>query len=105
MLVLVVFGVLNAAIAAAYYLRILASCYLRPVAEGVVASDCRGLRVCLALCSVLVLAAFLRPGILFDQSQKAVEVVSRAGSVDDGRMARQDEQSEPARVSVGRAAD
>lgn len=105
MIVLVVFGVLNAAIAAAYYLRILASCYLRPVAQGVVASNCRGLRLCLALCSVLVLAAFVRPGILFDQSKKAVEVVSRAGDVEAGRMARQDEQNEPARVSVGQVAD
>lgn len=105
MIVLVVFGVLNAAVAAAYYLRIMATCYLRPEPEGVVASDCLGLRLCLALCSVLVLAAFLQPGILFDQSRKAVDIVSRAGSVEADRTARQDERPKPAQVSVGRVAD
>jgi len=105
MIVLVVIGVLNAAIAAAYYLRILASCYLRPPAEGVVASDCHAVRLCLALCSVLVLAAFVRPGVLFDQSQKAVEGVSRAGVIEADRTAQQAEVNVPARVSVGKAAD
>lgn len=72
MIVLVVFGVANAAIAAAYYLRILAACYLRAPAEGVFPSRCGALRLATALCALIVFGIFFRPGILFDASQTAV---------------------------------
>jgi len=101
MIVLVVIGVLNAAIAAAYYLRILASCYLRKPAEGVTASPSHALRLSLALCAALVLAAFIRPGILFTESQKAVEVVSRTASVLGPQTASRDQRGKSeARLTV-----
>lgn len=79
MLWLVVIGVVNSAIAAAYYLRIIAVCYVPAVRlEGlqtasvpVSASRCRALQLALALCAILVMAAFLRPGELFDRSRTA----------------------------------
>jgi len=72
MIVLVIIGVLNSAIAAAYYLRILASCYLRTPAEGVTPSRCLVLRLSLAFCTLIVLAVFFKPGVLFDRARAAV---------------------------------
>ncbi|MCZ6698666.1 MAG: NADH-quinone oxidoreductase subunit N, partial [Planctomycetota bacterium] len=73
MVVLVVIAVLNSAIAAAYYLRIVASCYLRKPAEGVRASPCRALQISIAACALVVLAVFLRPSILFDRARDAMD--------------------------------
>ena len=90
MLVLVIIGVLNAAIGAAYYLRILASCYLREPAKGVVASPCRALQLSLGLCALFVLAAFVRPTVLFEESEKAAKgQAALARTPDDGSMPRQ----------------
>jgi len=72
MLVLVVIGVLNSAVAAAYYLRILAACYVAQDAPGVTASRCPGLRLSLAACAVAVAGLFFRPGWLFDRAGDAV---------------------------------
>lgn len=72
MLALVIIGVLNSAIAAAYYLRIIAACYLGKPADGIHASRCRMLHVGLAACAVLVMALFLRPAMLFDRAHSAV---------------------------------
>lgn len=76
---LVVIGVLNSAIAAAYYLRIVASCYLRKPAEGVRASTCRTLQVSIAACALIVLAVFLKPSILFDRACSAMERAETSG--------------------------
>ncbi|MFQ5430144.1 MAG: NADH-quinone oxidoreductase subunit N [Phycisphaerae bacterium] len=81
MLVLVVIAVVNAAIAAAYYLRILASCYLGKPAPGIVPTKCHALRVSLGLCALLVLALFMWPGTLMNASQDAVRRASRNASV------------------------
>ena len=90
MLVLVIIGVLNAAIGAAYYLRILASCYLREPAKGVVASPCRALKLSLGLCALFVLAAFVRPTVLFEESEKAAKrPAALARTPDDGSIPRQ----------------
>lgn len=78
MIILVVIAVLNAAIGAAYYLRILASCYLRQPAPGIVASECRALRISLGLCAAIVLAVFIRPGVLFEASRDAVRQIPHA---------------------------
>jgi len=72
MIGLVVIGVLNSAVAAAYYLRIIASCYLGKPAEGVSASRCRALHAGLALCALVVMAVFAKPMALFDRAQSAV---------------------------------
>lgn len=78
MIVLVVIGVLNAAIGAAYYLRILATCYLRKPAEGVSPNTCGALRMAMALCAAFVLVIFFRPSVLFNQSSAAAAVPERA---------------------------
>jgi NADH-quinone oxidoreductase subunit N len=74
MIVLVVIGVLNSAIAAAYYLRIVGACYLRkPSTERapLTTSACPALRLSLVLCAAFILAVFWRPGLLFDQARLA----------------------------------
>lgn len=77
MIWLVIIGVLNSAIAAAYYLRIVASCYLRTPVEQVAPSPCIALRACVALCAAGVLAVFFRPSVLLDSSHAAVVDVPR----------------------------
>ena len=72
MLVLVIFGVLNSAVAAAYYLRIIAACYLDKPAEGVFVRRDRSLAAAMAICAGIVVLAFVRPTTLFDESKQAV---------------------------------
>jgi NADH-quinone oxidoreductase subunit N len=65
MMWLVVIGVLNAAVGAAYYLRIFATCIIGDRSEESTTAPpvaCRALSGGMALCAVFVLAAFLRPG-------------------------------------------
>lgn len=78
MIVLVVIGVLNSAIAAAYYLRIIGACYLRkPSTEhaALTTSTCPALRMSLVLCAAFLLAVFWRPGLLFEQAKLATAQV------------------------------
>jgi len=83
MLALVVILALNAAVAAAYYLRILAACYLRKPAAGVVSSTCPALRLSLAICALLAILIFFRPGILYQESRRAVAgLADRASEVE-----------------------
>ncbi len=89
MILLVVIGVLNAAIGAAYYLRILAVCYLHKPADAR-ASSCGALKLALGLCAAVVLLTFVRPGVLFDETRRAAEgvhgrAVGWAGPVADPR--------------------
>lgn len=81
MIVLVVMAAMNAAVAMAYYLRIIASCWLGHPAEGVRPSRCHALQASLALCAGLVVLLFLRPAPLFERSRRAVAEVT------PGRMA------------------
>jgi NADH-quinone oxidoreductase subunit N len=98
MIVLVVIGVVNSAIAAAYYLRILAACYLRKPAEGVSPNRCAALRLAMALCAVIVLAVFFRPGVLFDASSSAV---ARIRAIPPRRLSQTTPDAEPAAGSTG----
>ncbi|HVP13386.1 MAG TPA: NADH-quinone oxidoreductase subunit N, partial [Phycisphaerae bacterium] len=75
MVVLVVLGVINAAIGAAYYLRILSACYLGRSTESITPSRCVALRLGIALCAIAVLALFFKPGPLIDRSRAAVAAV------------------------------
>jgi NADH-quinone oxidoreductase subunit N len=68
---LVVIGALNAAIGAAYYLRIIASCYWREPSDKVTTSTCPALRVSLALCAVITLLGFIAPSYLVKSSVSA----------------------------------
>jgi NADH-quinone oxidoreductase subunit N len=72
MLGLVIFGMVNSAIAAAYYLRIIATCYLDKPAEGIFVRRDPALALTLAMCAIIVVTAFIRPTMLFDQSKEAV---------------------------------
>jgi NADH-quinone oxidoreductase subunit N len=72
LLVLVVIGVINSAVAAAYYLRIIACCYLEKPADGIRISRCPSLGAGLAVCTTVVFVVFLLPGALWARSQAAV---------------------------------
>ncbi len=81
MLVLVIVGVLNSAIAAAYYLRIIAALYLRPVSDAgrrIVASPCMALRTCVVICTIVVLLVFVRSGPILSRSQAATRDLQSA---------------------------
>ncbi|MHB0956434.1 MAG: NADH-quinone oxidoreductase subunit N [Pirellulaceae bacterium] len=62
-LVLAVVGVLNAAVAAAYYLRIISAMYFTRPASACTARGGLGTWVCTAVCCVLVIAVGLWPGV------------------------------------------
>ncbi len=74
MIALVVVGVVNAAIAAAYYLRMVATCYLRPSEGDVPVTRCRSLRIGLAVCSLAMLVLFIVPGLLSRPASEAGQV-------------------------------
>lgn len=76
MIALVVIASLNAAIAAAYYLRILATCYLGAQAPGIFTQKCHALRFSLAACAILVLLGFFAPGALFGPSHEAARGIA-----------------------------
>jgi NADH-quinone oxidoreductase subunit N len=68
---LAVVGVLNAAIAAAYYLRIIATMYFQPSVTTPSATGGRGAWASALICAVLVIAAGIMPG-------RAIGVAARA---------------------------
>ncbi|MGB9623422.1 MAG: NADH-quinone oxidoreductase subunit N [Phycisphaerae bacterium] len=65
MIVLVVVGLVNSAIAAVYYLRIIGACYLREPRESSVLVSDRSLAVGVAACAILVVLLGLWPRDLF----------------------------------------
>ncbi len=76
MIWLAVIGVVNSAIAAAYYLRIAGACYLRDAVH-----DCRPcggsmVRIGAALCSVAVLVLFVWPKLAVEKAQSAADGLS-----------------------------
>ncbi len=88
MIVLVVIGVLNAAVGAAYYLRILAACYLPRAAAETRSASCGALRLALGLCAAAVLLTFVRPGILFDETRRASYGVTAVAGPPSGHLAK-----------------
>lgn len=75
MIVLAVIGVVNAAIAAAYYLRIVSAAYMgAPTGEVVRAGRSGAVRLSLAVCSLLMLFVFARPVYLAKEAKAAVHV-------------------------------
>jgi NADH-quinone oxidoreductase subunit N len=80
MIALVVIAVLNSAIAAAYYIRIIAACYMERRTDlpgqkstSVFAAPCHALRLGLAICALFVMFIFLKPGRLSEQTRAAVQ--------------------------------
>jgi NADH:ubiquinone oxidoreductase subunit 2 (subunit N) len=74
---LAVILILNAAIAAAYYLRIIAAIYFRSAKRGVQADGGISAGVAMLVCMALVLMATLSPRGLFASASQAGSVVSR----------------------------
>jgi NADH-quinone oxidoreductase subunit N len=65
-ILLAVVGVLNAAISAGYYLRLIAAMYFRPALSRPAGQGSFGSYLCLVFCSVLLVAIGLMPQSLFD---------------------------------------
>ncbi|MCA9255649.1 MAG: NADH-quinone oxidoreductase subunit N, partial [Phycisphaerales bacterium] len=71
LIILVLIGALNAAVGAAYYLRIVAACYWRESTGKVTTSACPGLRIAMAICAIVALLGFAWPGQLIRHSVTA----------------------------------
>jgi NADH-quinone oxidoreductase subunit N len=69
--------VINAAIAAGYYLRIIAAMYFRTTRRGVQADGGLSAGLAMLLCTVLVLMVTLQPRGLFVSSARAGDAVER----------------------------
>jgi NADH-quinone oxidoreductase subunit N len=78
LIVLVIIGVVNTAIAAAYYLRIVAAAYMGSEVEGVVPASGRPVRWGLAVCSLSLLFLFVMPTGLTEQARSATVVLRRS---------------------------
>jgi NADH-quinone oxidoreductase subunit N len=74
---LAVILVLNAAIAAAYYLRIIAAMYFRTARRGVQADGGLSAGVAMLLCTALVLMVTVQPRGLFVSSSRAGNVIEK----------------------------
>ncbi len=72
---LVIIGVINSAIGAAYYLRILSACYLRRTVEEIAPSRCGQLKASLLLSALIVVAVFFFPSVLSRKAQVASDDV------------------------------
>jgi NADH-quinone oxidoreductase subunit N len=79
--VLSVIGVLNAAIAAAYYLRVIAVMYFQPMTQEVPAAGGRPAWAAAVICGLLVIAAGVLPGRLIDAATDA-EAVARGETLE-----------------------
>jgi NADH-quinone oxidoreductase subunit N len=88
MIVLAVIGVLNAAVGAAYYLRVIGAVYQREPREVPKLSADRPLRVGLALCCGFVLLAGLWPRELVRQASNAAADLRSSAAVVMGRAIR-----------------
>ena len=92
LIVLAVVGVLNSAIAAAYYLRIIATCYLHEPEERVSRVRCGMLRLGMALCAITMPALFVWPSNIANQAKRA----TRGLVIESDRI-------EPPQTAAGRA--
>ncbi len=78
LIVLAIIGVLNAAIGAAYYLRIVMAAYMGAQDERVKSAGGVPLRLGLALCSAAMLVVFVWPTGLADQARSATVVLQQS---------------------------
>ena len=78
LIALAIIGVINSAIAAAYYLRIMASAYMGGEAEASMPSGGRPVRWGLALCAIPLLVLFAWPGGLTRPAGRATSVLNQA---------------------------
>ena len=94
MIVLAILGVLTSAVGAAYYLRIIAACYLREPTGEIRTVPCGLLKLGVALTAVLVLVAGLVPGRLMAGARRA------AGDVAPARIAAPAQTDQPTTGTV-----
>lgn len=82
LIVLAVIGVINAAIAAAYYLRIVAACYLRPPRhEFALVLRSRPLQIGLLCCGLAILLVGLWPSPLIRMTRQPFDDLRAAGTL------------------------
>jgi len=86
MYVLAVIGVINAAIGAAYYLRIVSAAYMGNQVGKIIPTSGVPVRVGLALCSLAMLWVFARPIDLVTQSNAATTVLHDTIQFDQSRV-------------------
>ncbi len=95
LIALAIIGVINAAIAAAYYLRIVSAAYMgRKVAEFKPAAGIE-VRVGLALCSVTMLVLFVWPVGLANQASEATVVLRQSIAQNTSRVTKAENSSIP----------
>lgn len=87
---LAVVGVLNAAIAAAYYLRIVGTMYFRAPLEAPKAQGGTGALLAAAVCTVMVLAIGIYPAPLIRAARQQASVVSPAVESENKKTAHQE---------------
>ncbi len=87
LIALAVIGVINSAIGAAYYLRIVGSTYMGTAVEEVRSSGGVPVRLGLVLCSLAMLVLFAWPTGLLIQARQATTVLRTTHQVDDSRVA------------------
>jgi NADH-quinone oxidoreductase subunit N len=86
LMALAILGVVNSAIGAAYYLRIVGTAYLGGEAEPAAPSGGSPVRWGLALCSIPLLFLFAWPATLNDQARAATVVLRESIRGDHGRI-------------------
>jgi NADH-quinone oxidoreductase subunit N len=106
LIALAVIGVVNSAVAAAYYLRIAATAYVRAGAEDVVPVGGRPVRWGLGLCSILMVVLFVWPRGLADQASDATSALRGSIQTVDAQLtSRLDEVADASTVVLGSRPD
>jgi len=78
MIVLAIIGVLNSAIAAAYYLKIVATCYVKPQQREWLPVGGGALGVAVGVCALAMILGFIQPRGLTDRAKQASPVIANA---------------------------
>ncbi len=87
LVILAIIGVINSAIAAAYYLRIIMSVYMGSETEPVVPTAGAPVRWGLGLCSIPLLILFANPAYLAEPARRATGVLHDSAAVIESRVA------------------
>ncbi len=88
MIILAVIGVINSAIGAAYYLRIVAAMYMGGEAKDTVPIGGTPIRVGLGLCAIAMIAMFAWPSGLSREAARATTVLRKSARIDSARLTR-----------------
>ena len=86
MIVLAVIGVINSAIGAAYYLRIVAALYMGGECKETVPAGGAPIRVGLGLCALAMIAMFAWPSVLSREASQATTVLRKSARIDSARL-------------------